>query len=356
MCRRFLSFFLCSLTLHLVAEDEVFPNSIPVVDMRLFDKKETRLEFIEQFASALHEIGFCALINTEFNDKALEVAYRSVQTFFKSSQDKKKEISFPNLSGQRGFVLSEIAQGEKNKDVKEFLHFGLNRNYWPTWMNLQEPIEELIFNLNQYAEKIEQAISIFLGQNEQFLSSKTKHGDSLLRALYYPLNDNKQQFWAAEHTDIDLFTILPMSTEAGLQVLYKEQWIDVKVPKGAFIINCGDMLENLSNGYFKSSVHRVISQKGKERFSIVYFVHPGKDEDISPLHEAVNISGGVKKFPDTTQKEMLAHRLVELGIASQEIIEYDANSGYIEKIQQLIEDGTAAVAVQKTYKNWSEKK
>ena len=356
MYRRFLSVFLCSLTLNLSAEDPLFPSTIAVVDMSLFNHEETKSDFIQQFASALHEIGFCALVNTGFDDEALQAGYHAVQTFFKSSQNQKKEILFPYLNGQRGFVLSETAQGNKNKDIKEFLHFGLHGNYWPSWMNLQDPIEKLIFNLNQHGEKLEQALSVFLGQDEQFLSSKTQQGDSLLRALYYPVNNNPQLFWAAEHTDIDLFTILPMATEDGLQVLHKGQWIDVKVPKGAFIINCGDMLENLSNGYFKSSVHRVVSQKGKERFSIVYFIHPKTTEDISPLPEAISITGGIKKFPDTTQREMLAHRLVELGIASHDLIDYDANSGYMEKVEQLVKEGAASPAVQKTYKIWSEKK
>jgi hypothetical protein len=49
---------------------------------------------------------------------------------------------------------------------------------------------------------------------------------------------------------------------------------------------------------------------------------------------------------------MLAHRLVEIGIASDELKEYDASSGYMDRVQELVDKKIAAPAVQKTFAVW----
>jgi isopenicillin N synthase-like dioxygenase len=219
-------------------------------------------------------------------------------------------------------------------------------------MDLKTPVKNLIKHLDKHSEKLQDVLSRFMGQKEDFLFQMTDDGDCVLRALYYPKTPLPNQVWAAAHTDIDLFTILPMSTEKGLEILHKGEWVQVRVPKDAFIINCGDMLENMSNGYFKSSVHRVVSQANKERFSIVYFVHPRNTDRLDPLAKCIELTGGVKRFPDASHLEMLAHRLVEIGLASDDLKTYDSKSGYIERVEELVLKEVASDAVKKTYENW----
>lgn len=146
-----------------------------------------------------------------------------------------------------------------------------------------------------------------------------------------------------------------MATEEGLQLLHNGQWIDIKVPPHAFIINCGDMLENISNGYFKSSVHRVVSKPNLERFSIVYFVHPKYTDRLDPLDYCIDLTGGIRRFPYTSHLEMLAHRLVEIGIASEDLIAFDKDSGYINRIEVLVNKGIASDSVLKTYQIWKQR-
>ncbi len=332
---------------------DLFHSSIPVIDMNLYESPNTKEEFIQKFTDALHEIGFCAIVNTGMDHHVLNKAYDMSIQFFKSPLGKKLEIHDPKVNGQRGFIFSENAQGFKATDLKEFIHIGYENNLWPSWINIQTPFENLLEHLDIHSKKLQAALSLFMGQEENFLFETTKKGDSVLRALYYPQTSIKDRVWAAEHTDIDLFTILPMATEEGLQVFYNGQWLDVKVPENCFIINCGDMLENMSNGYFKSSVHRVISKgNNKERFSIVYFVHPRDEDKLDPLSYCVEMTGGIARFPTANHLEMLAHRLVEIGVASEELKQYDAHSGYMDRIADLVESENAAPAVMKTFNIW----
>lgn len=162
-----------------------------------------------------------------------------------------------------------------------------------------------------------------------------------MRAIYYPPNPPADRIWAAAHTDINLFTILPRATTAGLQVLNREgQWVDVSVPDNAFVINASDMLENLSNGEFRSGLHRVVDTgTGQGRLSMVLFIHPHATGRLDPLPQCIERTGGVRRYADAMQWELLAERLADLGLASPELLQKLAESGLMER---LIEVGRAS--------------
>jgi isopenicillin N synthase-like dioxygenase len=91
-----------------------------------------------------------------------------------------------------------------------------------------------------------------------------------------------------QHTDYGLVTILASSDITGLQVLSlddKDKWIDVQHIDGTMVINIGDMLEALTNGYFRSTPHRVLQPQRPEtmRVSFPYFFDPGFDKILRPL-------------------------------------------------------------------------
>jgi len=158
------------------------------------------------------------------------------------------------------------------KDFKEFFHIGrelspfdlerlnYHQNLWPAEpFDFKESMLTLFTTLDRCKDMIGTAIAEVLEQDENFINEMTAEGDCVMRLLYYPAKGEKKDRWCNEHTDINFFTILPRCTAKGLHLLNKNnEWIDVVVPDGAFIVNCGDQLENLTNGYFRSARHRVI--------------------------------------------------------------------------------------------------
>lgn len=351
--QRLLIMFVLSISIHCFADDlKGFSSTIPVVDMNDFYNPETKLRFVEQVKKALHEVGFFAVINPNIDVEALETAYRASQDFFSADLEKKNEIYIPKLNGQRGYVPSETAQGYNAKDFKEFIHIGRTNNLWPNWMDLQAPMENLITTLDHHSQALQRAFALAIEEDENFFIRMTTTGECLLRALHYPPNPSPGTFWAAQHTDIDLFTILPMATEEGLQILYQGQWLDIKVPPNAFIVNGGDKLQNLTNGYFKSSWHRVVSKPNIERYSIVYFVHPRNSDPMDPTEHSIALTGGIQSYPKATSLELLAIRLRELGLAGPQLLQFEIDSKVMTRIQELIEAGTASEPVQRTYAMW----
>lgn len=344
---------LCTVS-SLHGNESAFAPTIPVLDMQEYYNPETRENFYKALTTALHEVGFFAVVNPGLDVESLEKGYEAAKFFFNAPLEQKLEIHKPELSGQRGYVLGETAAGAMKKDFKEHLHIGRAGNLWPIWMDLQGPMENLMGVLDVFGEYIQKGLAYAVNKPENFFTDMTKNGECLLRPIHYMANPEPGQFWAGEHTDIDLFTILPMATEAGLQLFHNGEWIDVRVPANAFIVNAGDMLMNMSNGYFRSGKHRVVSKKDCERFSIVYFVHPRDEDDMSPLQSCIELTEGYAQFPQCNRLEMLAVRLREIKVASPALISFIDACGINERIRDLALSGHAHASVVETYNLWLE--
>lgn len=325
-----------------------FDATIPVLHLPDFYNEETRTEFLNNLEKAASTVGFFGLTGTGIDADLLDRSYEQIIAYF--DQDFDEKMTLKTIDGQRGYVPGEVTKGEKQADFKEFFHIGRElsqedferlkywKNVWP-----EDPHEfkstmiDLFSAMDRCKESLGDAITEVLEKERGYINSMIAEGDCLMRALHYPANPPKDAIWAAAHTDIDFFTILPRSTAEGLQVLNDEgSWIDVVVPDEAFIINCGDMLENLTNGYFKSAFHRVVdSGNDGGRYSVVFFVHPRADDRLDPLPEFIEKTGGVRKYANVTRIELLAERLIDLGLASHSLMEFFVQSGAIEKLREI---------------------
>ncbi|XP_057953757.1 1-aminocyclopropane-1-carboxylate oxidase [Malania oleifera] len=85
------------------------------------------------------------------------------------------------------------------------------------------------------------------------------------------------------HTDAGGVILLFQDDKvSGLQLLKGDQWVDVPPMHHSIVINLGDQLEVITNGRYKSVLHRVIAQTDGTRMSIASFYNPGSDAVIYP--------------------------------------------------------------------------
>jgi len=75
---------------------------------------------------------------------------------------------------------------------------------------------------------------------------------------------------------------------SGLQLLKDDHWVDVPPMKHSIVVNLGDQLEVISNGKYKSVMHRVVAQTDGTRMSIASFYNPGNDAVMYPAPELVD--------------------------------------------------------------------
>jgi isopenicillin N synthase-like dioxygenase len=149
-----------------------------------------------------------------------------------------------------------------------------------------------------------------------------KHGNSILRVLHYPPVSPEQfksgSIRAAAHEDINLITLLCEATDSGLEILTRQgEWIAIESGPGQIVIDSGDMLSRVTNGYIPSTTHRVVNPPGatnKARYSMPFFVHPYPTCDLTVLKECTSPSNP-PQFPPCLADEFLKQRLAEIGLA-----------------------------------------
>lgn len=254
----------------------------------------------QKFVRSLHETGFAVLRNHPISQTLLKKLYRDWLRFFSSEQKFDYLFDPENRDGsQQGYhppENSEIAVGHTARDLKEYYHFRPYGNNPPELAGDLNHYRELAFKLGtQLLDWIQETTppDTFAAHGTS-LSGVLSSDASLLRVLHYPpLKGNEQAgaVRAAAHEDINLITILPVAEQPGLQVQDNDNnWIDVASIAGEIVVNSGDMLRELSNGYFPSTSHRVLNPGSNianvSRISMPLFLTPSLDTQLSDRYSA----------------------------------------------------------------------
>tara|TARA_B100000401_G_scaffold420604_1_gene346192 strand:- start:349 stop:1077 length:729 start_codon:yes stop_codon:yes gene_type:complete len=239
---------------------------------------------------------------------------------------------------QRGYTPYGVEHAKDNPepDLKEFwqtgrtLHPGhsqidtVPKNFWPTKHveMFEDHIDGLFQGLESISGELLKAAALYLQKEENWLKEMTIDGNTILRVIHYPpLSPSTPEgaVRSSQHEDINLITLLVGATADGLQVQdHDGSWIEVEGNHEHIIVDSGDMLQNLTNGLFKSTTHRVVNPPNaySDRYSMPLFVHPRGEIDLTPQEEFIQQTGGEQKYPKISAEEYLHQRLVEIGLAS----------------------------------------
>jgi aminocyclopropanecarboxylate oxidase len=100
------------------------------------------------------------------------------------------------------------------------------------------------------------------------------------------------------HTDAGGIILLFQDAQVGgLQLLKDGEWVDVPPTRHAVVVNLGDQLEVITNGRYKSVMHRVVAQPDGNRISIASFYNPGGDAVIFPAPGLVKAEEAAVAYP-----------------------------------------------------------
>jgi isopenicillin N synthase-like dioxygenase len=260
----------------------------------------TGSEVGEDFVRSLHETGFAVLKNHPVPRHQLDSLYEDWRNFF--SSDTRNEYLFDpdNRDGtQQGYHPKEVAEtavGQTTRDIKEYFHLIPGGNNPPHLENNILDYRRLAFELGQQLlEWLQEFTPATISSGfPQPLSEMLCDDASLLRVLHYPPlsgGEEPDAVRAAAHEDINMITILPVAEQPGLQVQDNAgNWIDVASIPGELVINSGDMLRELTNGYYPSTTHRVLNPGKKianeSRISIPFFLTPRLEIRLSDRYTA----------------------------------------------------------------------
>jgi isopenicillin N synthase-like dioxygenase len=317
--------------------DGVMARSIPTVDFLLAtsSNEADNAAFVRQVGDALKDIGFFALVNHGIPRALIDETYRQCDAFFDLDEATKRSYLRPEIAHQRGYTAFGVEHAKDNPapDLKEFWQAGRGHddrgvaptypaNVWPSEHvpAFQPTTERLFANMEALSVRLLEACSRYLGQPADWLPNMAEEGNTIMRMIHYPPLGEDTPAGAvrsAAHEDINFITLLVTATADGLEVMdHDGTWIRVQGDQDAIIVDSGDMLQNLTNGLFKSTTHRVVNPKetNTRRYSMPMFVHPRNDVDLTPHPRMVEMTGGQAQFPSIKAGDYLQQRLREIGL------------------------------------------
>ncbi len=312
-------------------------RSIPSIDFRLAtsEVEEDRTSFVAQVGDALKDIGFFALTHHGIPRALIDETYAQCDAFFDLGEQEKRTYLQPDIGHQRGYTAFGVEHAKDNPapDLKEFWQTGrpypedgtqptYPKNIWPSAHveGFQAVTETLFSSMETLAQHLLAACSVYLGKPADWLPDMSHEGNTIMRMIHYPPLDESTPEGAvrsAAHEDINFITLLVTATADGLEVMdHDGSWIQVQGDQDAIIVDSGDMLQNLTNGLFKSTTHRVVNPKDSNtrRYSMPMFVHPRNEIDLTPHPDFVAMTGGKPNYASINAGDYLHQRLKEIGL------------------------------------------
>eukprot|EP00127_Corallochytrium_limacisporum_P000897 Clim_evm3s31 gene=Clim_evmTU3s31 len=128
-------------------------------------------------------------------------------------------------------------------------------------------------------------LALSLGLDEEYFNRELfwngiGYGNEMVRMNFYPenqySNSAKGTYGLGEHTDLGWLTFLAFDGKPGLEIQRPDgSWfMPTNMTRDMVIVNMGDFVKRLTNGKYRSTLHRVHNPNGKERVSFGVFFDP----------------------------------------------------------------------------------
>lgn len=292
-------------------------SRFPVLNWNDYQSKDTQRKqrFVRKLGVALRDYGFFALINHPVSKHTLQEAQTESQRFFALPDAEK--IKYQGKITNRGYKSYQADRRDKTSDLQEYWHVGpLNPahatpNIWPKNAPEFERSMRLAYReLDHLSKALLHPIALAMGEPHDYFATYQKHTASILRVIHYKaktVHTEKHILHKAPHKDPNVLTLI---TGVKTKGLYIERpcgaWMEVPIIQNAIIVSASNMLEHISNGYFKSTKHKVDIDGYHDRFSMPFFVHFDPEAMLHVSKQAIKKTGGIATYHPIAVKDALA--------------------------------------------------
>ncbi|XP_062097736.1 jasmonate-induced oxygenase 4-like [Humulus lupulus] len=269
---------------------------VPVVDIGLLG---TSAEELEKLKSALSTFGCFQGINHGMSLEYLNQVREITKQFFHLPLEEKQKY-LREENDIEGYGNDMVLSDQQKIDWNDRLYLVIypedqrKLKLWPENPKLfRSTIHEYSVKIQSISEVILKAMARSLKLEENcFVEQCGKRSKLYGRFNFYPRCPRPGlSLGIKPHADGTAITLLLQDeTVEGLQFLINHQWFRAPIIPEALLINVGDQVEILSNGAFKSPLHKVLTNSERERISLAVFYTPDSDKEIGPFEELMDES------------------------------------------------------------------
>jgi isopenicillin N synthase-like dioxygenase len=264
------------------------PKELPLID---FTHENASQAFFESLAS----FGFATLINHPLDMGRVERIYSDWRAYFAEGVGSEFAMDPTRQDGYFALEQAESAKGQVLRDHKEYFQFyDWGRCPEHLKLDLSDHFDDCVRFASTLLRWVAANLPIEIAESlsiplEDMIRQSAQ---SMLRVLHYPpVPEGSELPRAAAHEDINLLTILPASDGPGLELqLQSGDWIEVVNRPSQVVVNIGDMLQEATGGYLRSTTHRVAATEAavlqRGRMSLPLFLHPRPDVVLSERYTA----------------------------------------------------------------------
>ncbi|KAJ8568549.1 hypothetical protein K7X08_028082 [Anisodus acutangulus] len=260
-------------------------ENFPIINLEKLNGAE-RANTMEMIKDACDNWGFFELVNHGIPHEVMDTVEKMTKGHYKKCMEQR----FKELVASKGLEAVQAEVTDLDWESTFFLrHLPVsNISQVPDLDDeYREVMRDFAKRLEKLAEELLDLLCENLGLEKGYLkkafngSKGPNFGTKVSNYPPCPKPDLIKGLRA--HTDAGGIILLFQDDKvSGLQLLKDGNWIDVPPMRHSIVVNLGDQLEVITNGKYKSVMHRVIAQTDGTRMSLASFYNPGSDAVIYP--------------------------------------------------------------------------
>ncbi|GFQ07405.1 1-aminocyclopropane-1-carboxylate oxidase [Phtheirospermum japonicum] len=265
--------------------------TFPVINMEKLNGEE-RAATMEIINDACENWGFFELVNHGIAPEFLDTVERLTKEHYKKCMEQR----FNEMVASKGLEAVQSEISDLDWESTFFLRH-LPASNISEIPDLQEEYRKTMKEFAGQLEKLGEQLLDLLCENlglekgylkKAFYGSKGPNFGTKV-SNYPPCPKPELVKGLRAHTDAGgLILLFQDDKVSGLQLLKDGQWVDVPPMRHSIVINLGDQIEVITNGKYKSVLHKVLTQAEGTRMSLASFYNPGDDAVIYPAEALVD--------------------------------------------------------------------
>lgn len=283
--------------------------ALPILDLAAYRDPATATAFVAQLARAGREVGFFYLVGHGVAPSLHDATHRVAAEFFALPEHDRMAIANVNSPQFRGYTpvgtehTNGLADRRDQVDIGPELPAPRLGADSPLWLRLRGPnlwpaalpefrtvFAPWMAQMQQVGRTVLRAVAEALGQPPtHFDDTLRPHPEDRIKVIRYPAApagtvDPTDGQGVGAHRDGGLLTFIHQDAVGGLEVERDGAFAAAPSVPGALVVNFGEMLQLVSRGYLRATVHRVVTPPaGRDRISIAYFFNPAYEATLRPV-------------------------------------------------------------------------